>query len=44
MLENNVQFDDLKSELIHFEKVKKYSTDLITLSDNIVLKPQTYVK
>lgn len=42
--QNNMQFDDAKSELIHFEKVKKHSRNSIILPNHTELKPQTHVK
>ncbi len=41
---NNVTFDDSKSKLIHFEKSRQKSTDVIILSNEIELKPQDSVK
>lgn len=41
---NNVAFDDSKSELIHFEKSRQKSTNVIILSNQIELKSQDSVK
>ena len=41
---NAVQFDDSKSELIHFESKKIMSTNSITLPNGTVLKPQNMIK
>ena len=42
--ENAVQFDDSKSELIHFCKGRKEQTAEITLLNNTVIKPVSQVK
>ena len=42
--ENAVQFDDSKSELIHFESKKHMSTDSITFSNETQLKSQNMIK
>ena len=42
--ENAVQFDDSKSELIHFCKGRKEQTAEITLPNNTVIKPASQVK
>ena len=39
-----IEFDDLKSELIHFEKSKISSTDIMELSNEITLQSQKWVK
>ena len=41
---NAVQFDDSKSELIHFESKKIMSTNSIILSNETVLKSQNMIK
>ena len=41
---NAIQFDDSKSELIHFESKREMSTNSITLSNNIILRSQKLVE
>ena len=42
--ENAVQFNDSKSELIHFSRARRELTAEITLSNKTVIKPSTQVK
>ena len=42
--ENAVQFDDSKSELIHFSRARREPTAEITLPNKTVIKPSTQVK
>ena len=42
--ENNVQFDDSKSELIHFEKTRNHSKDSIILPNNTQIQPKSHIK
>ena len=39
-----IEFDDLKSELIHFEKSRNPSTDIMKLPNGTILQPQEWVK
>ena len=39
-----IEFDDLKSELIHFKKSRNPSTDIMKLSNGITLQSQKWVK
>ncbi len=40
---NAVQFDDLKSELIHFESYKTTLNQMIILLNNMIIKSKTCV-
>ena len=42
--QNAVQFDDSKSELIHFHKSRKVSTTTVTLPNGTVLHPKEVVR
>ena len=42
--ENNVQFNDSKSEFIHFEKTRNHSKDSIILFNDTQIQPKSYVK
>ena len=42
--QNAVQFDDSKSELIHFHKSCKTSTTIVTLPNRTVLHPKEVVR
>ena len=42
--ENNMQFDDSKSELIHFEKTRNHLKDLIILPNNTQIQSKFHVK
>ena len=42
--ENAVQFDDSKSELIHFTKQRKLPEDSVTLSNGTIIKSVKEVK
>ena len=42
--QNAVQFDDSKSELIHFHKSRKTSTTIVTLPNRTVLHPKEVVR
>ena len=42
--QNAVQFDDSKSELIHFHKSPKVSTTTVTLPNRTVLHPKEVVR
>ena len=39
-----IEFDDLKSELIHFEKSRNSSTDIMELPNETILQSQKWVK
>ena len=39
-----IEFDDLKFELIHFEKSKNLSIDIMKLTNEIILQSQKWVK
>ena len=39
-----MQFNNLKSELIHFEKSKNHLNNSIILPNNTLLKPQSHVE
>jgi len=41
---NAVQFDDLKSELIHFESYKITINQMIILLNNMIIKSKTCVR
>ena len=42
--ENCVKFDNSKSELIHFKKLRKVSNNTIILPNRTILKPKIVVK
>ena len=42
--ENNMQFNDLKSELIHFEKTRNHLKDSIILPNNTQIQPKSHIK
>ena len=39
-----MQFNDLKSELIHFKKTRNHLKDSIILPNNTQIQPKSYVK